>query len=109
VHAAREEALALAETRGEIVIELQAQLRRLHHRHREASRSYERRIEELEDALALSHREAREHAYQMQRFYVIALVDLLHDVRGDLEQVPPDVNAALARIREVVPDGQSAA
>jgi hypothetical protein len=78
-NAAREEALALAATRAEVISELEAQLERLRRQN------------------------------QIQRFYTVAFVDLLREIRIDLEAVPPEVDTALARIREVVADGRPAA
>ncbi len=69
---AREEALALAETRGAIITDLQAQLRSVQRERERAERAYETRIKELERALAAAKAESREQAYQMQRFYTAA-------------------------------------
>jgi hypothetical protein len=93
-HAARDEALALAETRGEVIIDLR--------RHLVAS---ERRVRELEATLQTTEAEAREQAYRMQRFYATSLSDLLRDVQGDLEGEPPNVQRALARVRSLL-DGE---
>jgi hypothetical protein len=93
-HAARDEALALAETRGEVIVDLR--------RHLVAS---ERRVRELEATLQIMEAEAREQAYRMQRFYATSLSDLLHDVQSDLEGEPPNVQRALARVRNLL-DGE---
>lgn len=70
-HAARDEALALAETRGEVILDLR--------RHLAAS---ERRVRALEAAL-----------------YSTSVSDLLREVQLDLEREPPNVQRALVRIR----------
>jgi hypothetical protein len=93
-HAARDEALALAETRREVIVDLRSHLA-----------TSERRVGELEAALQAAEAEAREHAYRMQRFYATSLSDLLLDVQGELEDEPPNVRRALARIRDVL-DGE---
>lgn len=93
-HAARDEALALAETRGEVIRDLRRQVVALEHR-----------VRELESALGKAEAEAREHAYQMQRFYAASLSELLRDVRADLESEPPNLERTLARIRALL-DGE---
>jgi hypothetical protein len=62
-------------------------------------------VRELETALENMEAEAREHAYRMQRFYATSLSDLLRDVQADLEHMPPNLEGALARIRELL-DGE---
>lgn len=109
VENAREEALALAETRGAIIADLQAQLKSAQRDHERSERAYKTRIKELEAALAAAHAESREQAYQTQRFYSAAFADLLGSVRSDLEAVPPNVDAALTRIRELLADERPAA
>jgi hypothetical protein len=109
LRAARVEALALAETRGEIIIDLQAALESLERRHEESRRDCDRRVLELQRTLARESMEAREQAYRMHRFYGTALTELLKDVRTDLEMVPPNVAGALGRIRELLPDERPAA
>lgn len=99
INAAREEALALAETRGEIIADLEARLESLERRHRDSEEVCARRIRELEEVLGKTSAEAREQAYQLQRFYAAALADLLVGVQEDLETVPPNVKRALTRIR----------
>jgi hypothetical protein len=99
IKAAREEALALAETRGEIIADLEARLQLLEGRYAESEEASAKRIRDLEDVLAKANAEAREQAYQMQRYYAAALADLLVDVQEDLETVPPNVERALTRIR----------
>jgi hypothetical protein len=93
-HAARDEALALAETRGEVIVDLR--------RHVAAN---ERRVRELEATLKRTEAEARDQAYRMQRFYALSLSDLLRGVQTELEGEPPNVQRALARIRDVL-DGE---
>lgn len=109
LRAARVEALALAETRGEIIIDLQAALASVERRHEEAVKDSERRILDLQHELEREHAEAREQAYRMHRFYASALTELLSHVRTDLEATPPDVAGALGRIRELLPDERPAA
>jgi TolA-binding protein len=71
-HAARDEAMALAQTRGEVIADLRLRLDALERRLSEMTRAY--------DALAM----------------------LLCHVRADLEQRPDDVERPLARIRELL-------
>jgi hypothetical protein len=104
-HAAREEALALAETRGEVIVDLRGRLAVLEQRLTETTTKCERRIRELESALEKTEAEAREHAYRMQRFYVASLSDLLRNVQAELERKPPNLEQALVRIRELL-DGE---
>jgi len=68
-HAARDEALALAHTRGEVIADLRL------------------RVDALERQLAEA---TRDHD---------ALTILLYDIRADLERSPPDVERPLARLR----------
>jgi hypothetical protein len=72
---------------------------------REATTDCENRVRELESALQTLDAEAREHAYRMQRFYAASLSDLLRDVQSNLENKPPNLEGALARIRELL-DGE---
>jgi DNA anti-recombination protein RmuC len=102
--AAREEALALAETRREMVTELRERLDSLERRRKQAGASYEQRIRELEDALEQTRQDAREQAYRVQRLYVLALAESLARLRDELEEFPPNVEGALARIRELLAD-----
>jgi hypothetical protein len=88
-NAAREEALALAETRREVIEDLRARVA-----------SSDQRIRELQTALNAARVEAREQAYQAQRLYTTGLAELLEGVRHDLESAPPDVESALTRIRQ---------
>jgi hypothetical protein len=104
-HAARDEALALAETRGETIRELRQRIDVLERRLGETRTDYERLVRTLQEALA----QARDDAYRMQRFYAAALGELLRDVRSDLEQTPPNVERPLARIRELLDDERPAA
>lgn len=99
IDAAREEALALAETRRQAIADLERRLASLERRHRNAEEASARRTRALKDALAKANSEAREQAYQMQRFYASALADLLVGVQEDLESVPPNVERALTRLR----------
>lgn len=108
-NAAREEALALAETRGEIIVDLRTRLEALERQHGRATAECEERIRELETALEQTRAEAREQAYQTQRFYSTALEDLLKGLRRDLEDVPPDVERALVRIRKLLAGERPAA
>jgi hypothetical protein len=107
--AAREEALALAETRREVIAELRARVASLEARHRRTEGDCKRRARELQATLDKTRRQAREDAYQTQRFYTAALSDLLVDLSTDLERVPPDVDAALSRIRKLLSDERPAA
>jgi molybdopterin converting factor small subunit len=104
-HAAREEALALAETRGEVILDLRQRLAATERRLRQTTTNCENRVRELENSLQTIETEAREHAYRMQRFYAASLSDLLRDVQADLQNTPPNLEAALARIRELL-DGE---
>ncbi len=70
-NAACEEAIALAATRAEMIRDLKARL------------------------------EALEHAYQIQRISTLVLVELLADVKHDIEAAPAHVDLALARIEEL--------
>ena len=106
---AREEALALAETRRQVVVDLQTRLDSLEQRHKRAKADCERRVRELQTALDRMQRQARDEAYRTQHFFSAALSDLLNDLRNDLEPVPPDVEAALARIRKLLADERPAA
>jgi hypothetical protein len=104
-HAAREEALALAETRGEVIVDLRTRLATLEDELNETRSESETRVRELEAVLEAMRTEAREHAYLVHRFYSASLSDLLRDLRADLEQRPPNVRRPLARIRELL-DGE---
>jgi hypothetical protein len=99
INGAPEEALALAETRGQAIADLERRLASLQRQHRNAAVASAKRIRELEDVLTKANSEAREQAYQMQRFYASALADLLVGVQQDLEAVPPNVDRSLTRIR----------
>jgi hypothetical protein len=104
-HAARDEALALASTRGEVIADLRERLVALERQLSRTKAECENRLHELETALRTTEAEAREHAYRMQRFYATSLSDLLRDVQADLENKPPDVERALARIGDLL-DGE---
>lgn len=101
-HAARDEALALSETRGAVIVDLRRDLAALEQQLRETTVDCENRVRKLERALQRTEDEAREHAYRMQRFYAASLSDLLRDVQTDLEAKPPNVEGALARIRDLL-------
>jgi hypothetical protein len=100
--AAREEALALAQTRGQVIRELRGQLGSLEERHKRGIADRDRRIHDLRAKLEKTRGQAREDAYRMQHFYASALSDLLNDLRRDLERTPADVDAALRRIRKLL-------
>ena len=102
---ARDEALALAETRGEVIVDLRRRLAALERRLRKTTVDSVNRVRELETLLQNAETEAREDAYRMQRFYAAALSDLLRDVQSDLENEPPDLERTLARIHELI-DGE---
>lgn len=106
---AREEALALAETRRQVIVELRRRLDSLEQRRRRARVECERRVAHLQAALDETRAQARDDAYRMQRLYAAAVAGLVHDLRADLERDPPDVSAALARIRDLVTDERPAA
>jgi hypothetical protein len=69
----------------------------------------EKRIYKLQRAFEHDRAEAREQAYQTQRLYAAAFADLLEGLRADLEAVPPNHDAALARIRQLLADAGRAA
>jgi hypothetical protein len=100
--AAREEALALAQTRGQVIRELRGQLESLEEGHKRAIGGRDRRIRDLRAELDKTRTQAREDAYRTQHFYASALSDLLNDLRRDLERTPADVDAALRRIRKLL-------
>jgi biopolymer transport protein ExbB/TolQ len=104
--AAREEALALAETRRQTVNELRRRVEALERGQKEARAYHRRRVRELENALERTRREAREHAYRSQRLYVLALDEALTEIRDELEKSPPAVDGALTKIQELLADGE---
>jgi len=106
---AREEALSLAETRREVIADLRNQLAAAEVQHRRMTLKYEKRIRALERALHDARSEARDQAYQAQRLYAIGLVDVLDGIRRDLAAVPPDVDRALERIRNLLARAQPTA
>jgi hypothetical protein len=106
---AREEAQALAETRGKVIAELRARLASLEARQRRTQGECKRRVRELQAELDRTRRQAREDAYQTRHFHAAALTDLLLDLRTDLERVPPDIDAALTRIRKLLAHERPAA
>ena len=101
-NAARDEALALADTRREVIADLRAQLASSEEGRLRLETHADRRIRKLETALKDARTEAREQAYQIQRLYATGLADVLAGVRHDLEAVPADVERALRRIRELL-------
>jgi len=103
--AAREEALALAETRRQVIGELRVRLKSLEGRNKREKAAQERQRRQLQAALDKTRKQARDEAYSTQHFYAAALSDLLNDLRRDLERTPPDVEAALRRIRKLL-EGQ---
>jgi ABC-type phosphate transport system auxiliary subunit len=84
---AREEALALAETRRQVIGDLQADFDSLERRHKRMKAEYERRTRELQTALDTTRTQAREEAYRTQHFYAAALSDLLNDLEAALMRV----------------------
>jgi len=103
--AAREEALALAETRRQVIGELRERLKSLERQHKREQAAHERRRRQLQAALDKTRMQARDEAYSTRHFYAAAISDLLNDFRRDLERIPPDVEAALRRIRKLL-EGQ---
>jgi hypothetical protein len=108
-HAARDEAMALAETRGEVIADLRRRLRLLERLLRDTTEALERRVRELEATLQRTEAEAREHAYGIQRFYAASLSEFLRTVQADLEQDPANVQRALSRVRQLLDDERPAA
>jgi flagellar biosynthesis/type III secretory pathway protein FliH len=106
---AREEALALAETRRQVIGDLRERLKALEEQHRQAQADCALRIRELQAALDETRAEARNEAYQTQHFYAAALSELLNDLRTDLERTPPAVEPALAQIRKLLAGERPAA
>jgi hypothetical protein len=100
--AAREEALALAETRRQVIHDLQERLKSAEARRARAKSDHQRRMRELQAALDRTRAEARRDAYQTQHFYAAALSELASDLLADLERRPPDVDSALIRIRTLL-------
>lgn len=105
--AARGEALALAETRRQVIMDLQERLKSEEERHRRSKTDAQRRIRELQAALDRTRTQARNEAYQTQHFYAAMLSELATDLLADLEQRPPDVEAALVRIRTLLTSKRS--
>jgi flagellar biosynthesis/type III secretory pathway protein FliH len=102
--AARDEALALADTRGQMIAELRRRVAALERGQKQARTHYRRNLRELEDALEQARREAREQAYRTQRLYVLAFEEVLADIREELGKTPANVDGALARIAELLAD-----
>jgi hypothetical protein len=107
--AAREEALALAETRRQVIDDLQARLKSLEREDRRTKDELERRVRALQSTLDKTQVQARKDAFQTQHFYAVALSDLLNALRRDLERKPPDVDAALTQIHRLLSDERPAA
>jgi hypothetical protein len=107
--AAREEALDLAETRRQVIRELRGRIKSLEDEEKRARADYARRIRDLRAALDKTRVQARDDAYQTQHFHAAALSDLLNGLRSDLERMPPDVEAALTRIRKLLESERPAA
>jgi len=106
---AREEALALAETRRQVIGDLRRRVESLERRHKRTKAECERRVRELQTALDKTRMQAREEAYRTQHFSSTAFSALLNDVRSDLERIPPDMEAALLRIRKLLAGERPAA
>ena len=106
---AREEALALAETRRQVIGDLEGRLESLERRHKRMKADCERRTRKLQTTLDTMSAQAREEAYRTQHFYAAALSDLLNDLLDDLERIPPEVDAALVRIRRLLAGERPAA
>ncbi len=104
-HAARDEALALADTRGQVIVDLRLRVAALEQQLTKTTAESEERVRELERALQETQAEERENAYRLQRFYAASLSDLLRDLRTDLESDPPNLNRVLARVRSLL-DGE---
>jgi hypothetical protein len=102
ISTAREEALALAETRGEVIAELRVRVEGLEQRRKRMKADCDRRMNRLQRALEHDRAAARERADQTQRLHAAALTELLEGLRADLEAVPPDHDAVLARIRQLL-------
>jgi hypothetical protein len=107
--AAREEALALAETRRQVIYDLRTSFESLEARHETTKGDCERRIRELQVALDTTRMQARDEAYRTQHFYAATLSDLLGDLCTDLERMPPDIDGALVRIRKLLDNERPAA
>lgn len=107
--AAREEALDLAETRRQVIRELRGRIESLEEHEKQGRADCARRIRDLRAALDKTRVQARDDAYQTQHFHAVALSDLLNGLRSDLERIPPDVDAALRRIRKLLESERPAA
>jgi hypothetical protein len=99
--AAREEALALAETRRQVIHDLRERLKSVEEERERAKAGSDRRIRDLQASLDRTRSQARKDAYQTQHFYAAAISDLADDLFADLERTPADVEAALKRIRKL--------
>jgi hypothetical protein len=100
--AAREEALALAETRGQVIRELRDRLKVAEKRRGREKADSARRIRELQAVLDRTRAQARRDEYQTQHFHAVALSDLANDLLTDLERTPPDIESAVVRIRKLL-------
>ncbi len=67
--AAREEALALAETRRQVIGELRERLKSLERQHKREQAAHERRRRQLQAALDKTRMQARDEAYSTRHFY----------------------------------------
>ena len=62
----------------------------------------EKRVRRLEHELQDARAETRNQAYRIQRLFAIGLADVLAEVRDDPGALPPDVEEALERIRQLL-------
>ena len=99
---AREEALALAETRRQVIRDLRERVKSADEQHARAKADSRRRLRALQAALDRTRAQAGKDAYQTQHFYAAALSELADELLADLERRPPDVEAALRRIRTLL-------
>jgi len=106
---AREEALALAETRRQVIGDLRRRVESLERRHKRTKAECERRVVSCKRHSTRRGCKRAKEAYRTQHFYSTAFSDLLNDVRSDLERIPPDVGAALVRIRKLLAGERPAA
>jgi len=92
-----------------VIGDLEGRLESLERRHKRMKADCERRTRKLQTTLDTTSAQAREEAYRTQHFYAAALSDLLNDLLDDLERIPPDVDAALVRIRRLLAGERPAA
>jgi hypothetical protein len=100
--AAREEALALAETRRQVIRDLQQRARSAEEKHRRARANAQRRVRELQAELDRTRAQARQDAFQTQHFHAAALSELGEDLLAELRRTPPDVESAIARVQRLL-------